>query len=66
MKEVIDAINNNHEKQEMSKSENDVFEMITNKDVLARTVRYNDGMKEVDIDTFLIKDITNDHLLTKF
>ena len=62
MEDIINALNNEFEKKEMDKTEVNAFEMITNKSVLTRTVKY----QNMNVDTILIKDITNDALLNKF
>ena len=62
MEDIINALNNEFEKEEMDANEVNAFEMITNKSVLTRTVKY----KNMNVDTILIKDVTNQSLLNKF
>jgi len=62
MQKIVDALNNKFDKESMGKTEADAFELITNKSVLTRTVKYLDE----NVDTILIKDISNEKILNKF
>jgi hypothetical protein len=59
---IIDALNNEYEKEEMSANEANAYDLITNKSVLTRTVK----LHGTNVDTILIKDVTNEALLAKF
>ena len=62
MEQILKALGNEYEKQEMTEGEKEAYSLITNQSVLTRSVAYL-GDK---VDTILIKDITDRALLEKF